>query len=170
MEIQYIQSKDVFAFGKIAKQLLPEFGPAFCQTVLEWCEVIPDNFDNYWKWFLICDNSKAIGCCGLYSLDKNTDELWLSWFGIIPEYRNKGIGKQSLAFLEKLATIDGCKIIRSYVDKEGKPLGFYMRNGFNVTGRVRDFLEANKMKQIDGDNFEDMADFIIEKPIKRWTN
>lgn len=163
MEILFHRTQDIKEFGKIIGPLLPEFGPIFCQTVLEWCDIIPCERNNYWLWFLVYVNDKPVGCCGLYSLNRSVDELWLAWFGLIPEYRNHGIGSKCLDYLEKISKTLGCKVLRSYVDKEGKPLEFYRRNGFNVNGTVKEFLEKNKLQQIDGDNFEDPDDFIIEK-------
>lgn len=165
MNISFTQSRDVFEYGKLVKPLLDDFGSPFCQTIMEWCNVVPDEFDNYWEWYLIYDDSKVIGCCGLYSLDENTEELWLSWFGILPEYRSKGVGTIALEFLYGIAKTVKCKILRSYVDKEGKPLVFYGRNGFKVIGTVQEFLDNNKLKEIDGDQFEDMNDIVIEKQL-----
>ncbi len=104
--IRFLQSRAINEWGPIIKPLLPDFGPAFCQTIMEWCNIIPDNSDNYWEWFMIYDAYTPIGCCGVYSLtnERFPKELWLSWFGIIPEYRNKGIGKEALKFLEKWAS------------------------------------------------------------------
>lgn len=161
--ITITQTRDIAEYGKLVKPLLPDFGPIFCVTVMEWCRVVPDDYTNFWEWYIIKDDGVTIGCCGLYSLDEHTDELWLSWFGILPEHRSKGVGLAALNFLVGLAGTLGCKVIRSYVDKEGKPLEFYRRNGFSVVSTVREFLEANSLRKIDGDNFEDPDDYVIER-------
>ena len=167
MKIEFKQTRDIYEYGKIVSSLLPDFGIIFCQTIMEWCKVIPliTCNRNYWEWYLVYYNDKVIGCCGLYSLSDSTDELWLSWFGLLPEYRGNKIGDKMLDFLYSLARTVNCKIVRSYVDKSGGPLKFYKRNGFIITGTVREFLDKNKLKEIDGNEFEDMNDFVIEKNI-----
>ena len=162
MNIFFKQTRDIYEYGKITPDLLPDFGNSFCHTILSWCDVIP-RYKFYWEWYMIYDGNKPIGCCGLYSLNENTDELWLGWFGLIPEYRNKNIGIKALGFLYEIAKTIDCKVIYSYVDKEGKPLNFYKRNGFEIISSVKEFLLANNMESIDGEYFEDMDDYVIKK-------
>ena len=115
---------------------------------------------------LIKENKKTIGICGLYSLDENSkDELWLGWFGIIKEYRSKGHGSDVLKQLEIKAKEANAHTIYSYVNKKGKPLDFYYRNGFKRVGTVKEYLEKTKFK-FDKENFEDLDDHVIKKKIK----
>lgn len=46
----------------------------------------------------------------------------------------------------------------SYVDENGKPLPFYFRNGFKLTGKVGQFVKDN---ELDMGDFEDENDFVI---------
>ncbi len=166
LTVNFIQSRDIKEFSPIIRPLLPDFGAAFCQTILEWCKLMDDAYDNFWEVWLVKDKNKTIGICGLYSLNgENTDELWLGWLGLVPEYRNKNIGKTIMQHLYKQANDVGCKKIFSYVDKEGKPLSFYKREGFEIIGTVGQYLYDNKLSKIDGDEFESMDDFVIMKEI-----
>jgi ribosomal protein S18 acetylase RimI-like enzyme len=82
---------------------------------------------------------------------------------IIPKHRNYGCGKEVMQFLYEEAKKVGCKELLSYVDKEGKPLSFYKREGFEILGTVKEYLEANKMDKIDKNDFEDENDYVIKK-------
>ena len=44
--------------------------------------------------YLVYYNDNPIGVIGLYSIEEYDDTLWLSWFGILEEYRFKGFGTQ----------------------------------------------------------------------------
>lgn len=177
--IDFIQSRNIYDYRPLTNSLVDDFGYGFLHTMMVWCDLIDDPFaeGQYWEVWLIRRTvrneytgryfKEVIGICGLYTLEPhNRDEMWLGWFGVVPELRNQGIGVKALDFLKEKAKSEGCKKLRSYVDKEGKPLPFYKRNGFRVTGTVREFLKENSRKKIDGDNFEDMDDHIIEHDIR----
>lgn len=161
LELEYIKTRNIYEYGDILKPLHRDFGYAFYESCLFWCEVIKSEMpDYYWEFRLIKLYGNTIGCCGLYSMNEKTDELWLSWFGLVPELRNLGIGKQVLEYLENEARKINCKTILSYVDKEGKPLPFYKRNGFDVIGTVADYIQNNN---VDREEFEDNDDYVIRK-------
>ena len=44
--------------------------------------------------FLIYYNENPIGVVGLYDIPEYGDTIWLSWLGILEEYRHKGFGLQ----------------------------------------------------------------------------
>lgn len=44
--------------------------------------------------FLIFENDIPIGVVGLYEISKYKDIIWLSWFGVVEDYRYKGYGSQ----------------------------------------------------------------------------
>lgn len=52
----------------------------------------------YQKYYLVYKKDKVVGITGLYSFEdiSVTNSIWLGWFGVLEEYRNKGIGKQIL--------------------------------------------------------------------------
>ena len=75
---------------------------------------------DYWKYWIVYDNEEIIGITGLYSdFDINeTNSIWLGWFGIRPQYRRKGYGKEVLEYTikeaYKLANIYPIKYLRLY--------------------------------------------------------
>lgn len=169
-DLHFIHTRNINAYGTILKPLANDFGPIFYQSVLIWCGIIPyetKDTDVFWNIWLIKDNYQPIGICGLYTLSsaKDTSQLWLGWLGIIPELRNKGLGKQVMNHLYEQAESIGCKEIFSYVDKEGGPLNFYKREGFEILGTVKEYLQQTGLNKIDGNDFEDQDDFVIRKTL-----
>ena len=181
--VSLTQSRNIKDFRPLIDTLIPDFDYVFLHTILQWCQLAEDPYKNqnkFWEVYLIQPKVKpikgtsnkwstlehvdAIGICGLYSLIPNsTEQLWLGWFGLTPDNRNKGMGKEAMQFLYDIARQNGCKEILSYVDKEGKPLSFYKREGFEILGTVGEYLNANRMFQIDGSDFECDDDYVIRK-------
>ena len=64
--------------------------------------------------YLIYLGSKPIGVVGLYELEKYKDDIWLSWFGLLKEYRFKGYGSQILKDIMKMAKKYNKKFLRLY--------------------------------------------------------
>jgi len=166
------QSRSIADFRPLIDTLIPDFGYVFLHTVLQWCNLANDSWaerdgvGQFWEVFLLEDEGEVVGICGLYSLTPgSTEELWLGWFALVPEKRNGGRGREAMQFMYEKARTLGCKRLMSYVDKEGKPISFYKREGFEVLGTVREFLDANSMRKIDGDDFESPEDFVIQKNI-----
>ncbi len=165
------QSRDIKDFRPLIDTLIPDFDYVFLHTILQWCKLASDPYDviQHWEVYLFSTKEnpdEVIGICGLYSLvPHDTKELWLGWLGVVPTHRNQGYGKEVMSHLYVEAKKVGCEQLMSYVDKEGKPLSFYGREGFEVIGTVDEFLKANNMRKIDGDAFESPEDFVIRKKI-----
>ncbi len=60
-----------------------------------------------------CD-SEPIGVIGLYEIKSFPDTIWLSWFGVLEEYRNNGIGKKMIEDIKKIAKTYQKKFLRLY--------------------------------------------------------
>jgi GNAT superfamily N-acetyltransferase len=166
MALRLWQSNDIHEYKPILEGLVEDFDYIYYHAILAWCDIIKGKDNKFWQVWLISFDAETIGFCGLYSLYENrTNELWLAWFGILPSWRNKGIGTQVLEKLEENARKVGCTKLCSYVDEDGKPLRFYQRNGFRVIGKVREFLAAKADRDIGTDDFQNENDWIIEKSI-----
>lgn len=59
--------------------------------------------------FLIYDATSLIGIVGIDFYTEYPNDIWLDWFTILPEYRQKGYGKKVL-----LDIIDYCKNLKDY--------------------------------------------------------
>lgn len=68
--------------------------------------------------YLVFKNEIPIGVVGLYSYNEYPNDAWLSWFGVLQEYRQKGYGSKIFDFFEKLALEKGYTSIRVYTDNE----------------------------------------------------
>lgn len=65
-----------------------------------------------WKYFCVKDdNNRIVAVTGIYNeSDKHPDdEIWLGWFGVSPEFRGKGIGREVLVWTMNLAKDLGYK-------------------------------------------------------------
>ena len=158
MKLEYIKSKNIEDYKKLIDELFADFGEHFAQSISYYCD---DDYDksNYWQIYLVKYDDDIIGICGLYTINDITSEMWLGWFGIIPEMRNKKIGSIIIDYLKETAKNLGDSKIKSYVDSNGKPLNFYYRNNFKLFGTVREYA---KKYNISLDHFEDVNDFVIE--------
>jgi len=163
--ISFSNSRRLSDFKPLLDSLVPDMGYMYIHSILVWCEVIEEDSDDiFWEVWLIKYKGKVVGMCGLYAQKENyTKELWLGWFGVIPEMRSMGIGEEALRFMENKAKTVGCKKIMSYVDRKGKPLNFYYRNGFRRVSYVKQYLKNHP--KMDRDCFENLDDHIIEKTL-----
>jgi GNAT superfamily N-acetyltransferase len=165
MNIELTVSRNIHDYKSILTELVDDFGYNYYPAILIWCGILDDDeSDKFWKVYIVKLDGKTVGTCGLYSLYENVKELWLAWFGIFPEYRNKGIGAQVLDLMKQEAYSVGCETLKSYVDKDGKPLPFYYRNGFKLVGTVGEHLL--KHPELSVNSFEDTEDFVIETDLK----
>jgi len=162
--MKIIQSKNIRNYKPILEGLVKDFGYIYYHAILAWCDIITNNKDGrFWEVYLIKEGKDIIGICGLYSLHKkNNNDLWLGWFGILPEYRNQGYGEKALDWMKNKAKELGAINLMSYVDAEGKPLKFYFRNGFEEICDVSDYLLHYAPDGITIDDFEAYEDRIIK--------
>jgi GNAT superfamily N-acetyltransferase len=80
----------------------------------------------------------VVGTTGLYLDKADVDDgiIWLGWFCVDPNFRNKGIGKKILEFTIQEARSKGKKILRLYTStdpREKDAQKIYDRLGFRVT-------------------------------------
>ena len=79
--------------------------------------------DTHYKeniFYIIRWNELPVGVIGLYmhdELDKNS--IWLGWFGVLPEFRSKGIGRKSLLDMIEKSKEYGKKFFRLYTNDNG---------------------------------------------------
>lgn len=166
--LTYIQSREITDYTILLNNLYEDFHDHFCHTILCWCELMKKGQqpeESYlWEVWIIKQDDKTIGICGLYSIDKDSVEnLWLGWFGIIPDFRFQKLGNVVIDFLKEKAKEIGATNIMSYVGSDGKPLTFYKRNGFEVIGTVGEYIKEHNL---DLSNFEVEEDYVIKIDLK----
>ncbi len=81
---------------KYAVEIQMKIFPGEC-AYLEYLDVINKHLQ-WQNYYLVYDNDNVIGVTGLYcSEDINeTNSIWLGWFGVLEEYRQKGYAKKML--------------------------------------------------------------------------
>lgn len=70
--------------------------------------------------YIVRYNGLPVGVVGLYmhdELDRNS--MWLGWFGVLQEFRSKGIGRRSLLDMIEKAKGFGKKFFRLYTNDNG---------------------------------------------------
>lgn len=82
----------------------------------------------YW---LIYDGDTCIGVSGLYYYDIDPTSAWLGWFGILPQYQNKGYGSKSLTMFMNEARDRKFECVRLYTDEidNADAVNFYIKKG-----------------------------------------
>lgn len=171
MNIYVYNSKNIEDYKIIIRELYNDFGINFCHTILTYCDFIedPDKDKNMlWNIHILKTyketinplEDESIGICGLYSLDSKTENLWLGWFGILPNFRNLNLGTRALLFLKIQAKSLNCKNLYCYVDKSNESaLRFYKRNNFHIISSVKEFTKNNNISM---DYFENPEDLVIK--------
>src|ERR1700748_1361550 len=160
MEIKLQASKNIKQFGPLFDGLFKDFYYALWDSILMWCNVKENTIikKRFWKVFLIKYQYTVVGLIGLYSIPKNrnTSELWIGSFAVLPAYRNKYIGKAALIELFKKAKQENCTVLYAYVKKNNRnALRFYKRHGFKRISNVEDYIRVSKIPKSE---FEDMQD------------
>lgn len=163
--ITFHQSKNIKDYRSILSGLQDEFGKEHYSYIYTWSgltENDPEDIGKYWEVWLIKSDEKTIGICGLYSLYHNDNkELWLGWFGILPEHRRQGIGKITLDFMEHTGRQVGCQTLSTYVSSD-HAFKFYTSNGFEYITIVAQYLLDHPDLR---DYFGEPRDYVISKNI-----
>lgn len=72
------------------------------------------------KYFIIKWNAIPVGVIGLYmDAEIDNESIWLGWFGILPEFRSKGIGRKSILDMIEKAKEYNKKYFRLYTNDKG---------------------------------------------------
>ena len=107
--------------------------------------VAGNDIDRQLDYYMVEDTDGVlIGVTGIYA--QNNDEAWLGWFGILPEYRNKGIGYKVLMKTLELMKAFGDTIVRLYTDPvaDAKAVELYKNVGFVQDSKYDDWTITMK--------------------------
>jgi len=163
MKLYFFQSKNINQYKTILEKMVDVWEHEHYSHILEYCEIIETDYNLYWEiWLIQNEKYEVIGICGLYSLRKDYEELWLSWLGLIPEYRNNNLGDQILNFIENKAKEKGTKRLLSYVGEDGDALNFYYKHGYQWGGSVEKYIKEHPDVK---NEFGNIKDFIIYKDL-----
>ena len=116
--------------------------------------------------YIVYDNENPIGVVGLYSYNEYPNDAWLSWFGVLHEYRQKGYGSKIFDFFETLAFKKGYTSIRVYTNDEfDKAISLYEKKKM-IKEFYKNELESEEI------NTETIiySKSLIKEQIKKWNN
>ncbi len=66
--------------------------------------------------YIVYNSDIPVGIVGLYSYNEYPSDAWLSWFGVLEEYRGCGYGGRIFDFFLNLAKSKGYSSVRVYTD------------------------------------------------------
>lgn len=97
------------------------------------------------KYFLAYLNDKPIAITGLYYYPNYEDEMWLAWFGVLPEYQGRGYGEEVLKWSIAKSISEGKKVLRLYTDETNmqKATNLYKKMGFISEKYTKENLDYN---------------------------
>ncbi len=116
--------------------------------------------------YIVYDNEIPIGVVGLYSYNEYPRDAWLSWFGVLQEYRQKGYGSKIFDFFENLALKKRYTSIRVYTDDEfDKAILLYEKKKM-----VKEFYKnALESEEINNGTII-YSKSLTKKQIEKWNN
>jgi len=86
--------------------------------------------EHFYISYLAYFEDKPVGVVGLYEMPEYQDTVWVSWFGLLKEYRHMGFGKQIFDFIKQKAKDLKKKYLRLYTYEvwNNEAQEFYKRN------------------------------------------
>ena len=98
--------------------------------------------DDHVKYYLAYVDRCVVGITGLYYYNKYPSDAWVGWYGVLPDFRNKGYGGKILSWTADTAKRKGFACLRLYTDagENANAIKLYEKSGF-----VGEKYEAEKM-------------------------
>lgn len=116
--------------------------------------------------FIVYDDKTPIGVVGLYSYNEYPFDAWLSWFGVLKVFRQKGYGSKIFDFFEKLSLEKGYTSIRVYTDNEfDKAMLLYEKKGM-----VKEFYKNSLESEEINNGTIIYSKSLTKENTKKWNN
>jgi GNAT superfamily N-acetyltransferase len=99
----------------------------------------PESFAKQWVrkihyWIVLSNTNEVIGVTGLYKTSEDPKDLvWVGWFCVRPNQREKGLGRKLLEWTVEQARIEGYKRLKLYTSthpNEARAQNLYEKLGF----------------------------------------
>ena len=90
--------------------------------------------DDNVKYYLAYLNQQPIAITGLYYYPDYPDDMWLAWFGVLPDYQGHGYGKKVLKWSMETALSKGKKNFRLYTDESNMSIAVNLYKSFGFIG------------------------------------
>lgn len=116
--------------------------------------------------YIVYLDKTPIGAVGLYSYNEYPKSAWLSWFGVLEEYRNHGYGSLIFDFFSELAYKKGYTSIRVYTDDEfDKAIKLYK----NKSMEREDYHNELESDYINSTTII-FSKSLVNKKVEKWNN
>ena len=112
--------------------------------------LLPSLDNKLFRMYLAYEKDIPVACCMLSLVN---DEAGLYWDGVLPAYRNKGIGSELVKYRMNVAKDLGYNSICSQNVDASK--GYYQEIGFTPQGEVQGYLYLGDTKNTDPDSLFD---------------
>lgn len=100
MELVKVDNENLDLAYKIQKEIFPD------EPDYLFLKRAVDSDKNELNHYIAYVDGRPVGITGTYTEKCDQDSIWLSWFGVLPNERRKGYGKEML-----LATLNICKAL-----------------------------------------------------------
>ena len=170
MKIEMIDTENILKYIKVNNE---NFEIAYNIQKQIWTDE-PDynNFQNKVKsikednisWIVFYDKY-PIGITGVFTEIFDSETIWLDWFGILPEYRNKGFGKKVLS-----DTINYCKKLGQYEYLRLDTTYWEGRPAIYLYDRVMTFKEKYTAEDIEVSNNWWIYTYSLKGNNEFWNN
>ncbi len=117
---------------KIQKEIFPHSDASY--NYMEAIEKIP--YRKELECWIVYNKETPIGVCGIYSLLEYPEDAWVSWFGILKEYRGHKYGFKILKMFEDEAIKRGYKNMHLYTDKISNKTAIKLYQNFGMIGEM----------------------------------
>ena len=121
----------------------------------------------YLKYWLPKIDDEYIGICGLYVNKFAPKDVWVGWFGVLPEFQRKGYGMAILKFLEETGKELGYETIRLYSDEVKYAIAGKLYEKF---GMINELYDCPDDKWFKYSNTLIYSKSLTNKPVKLWGN
>lgn len=138
-EIEIICSKDINLFLPLMRDIT-DLEERFLLAMLRWCGYGRPRHTplKFWEVYTALIKSKPVGVSGLYQNQNTPAHIgWVGWLGVIPQYRNSGIGTRLIDYVARRASAIGMSELMVYTDDDNcGAIDFYQTVGFCHLGRA----------------------------------
>lgn len=116
--------------------------------------------------WLVYYEHHPIGITGVYVEDIDNETIWLDWYGILPKYRQKGLGKKIL-----IDTIEYCKNLNKYQYFRLDTTYYENRPALFLYDKIMDLKEEYTVEDTEKkkNNFL-IYTYVLNGKLKPWNN